>query len=389
MIKVSIIIPYLRDNIIERCISSIKENAGIPEEEYEIVAEKDVDRIGCPKMVKRLVYKASANRVLFIGEDVVVKKDFLKEALLAMDNFSDGIGLVALNDGDAIEPTKNRNCKLASHWIADKGLLPLLDGEFFHTGYDHSYCDNELTERCYNLGKYFFAEKSIVAHVPVRDEFHRETRCRTSKLYDRALYEFRRENNWTTPLIWDGERCVPNCMHDHVKTYMEHNARYNYSLKYIRNKKVLDASCGSGYGVNMYYDLAKEVHGVDRNPAALSYAKQNYRGKFGYCDLNKDFPDEEYEVITSFETIEHLEDPTFFLNNVKKHSKEFMFSIPIEAHIANNHNEFHLHKYSYDSAKKLVADVFSGVRIRCWSQAGLNFYDKRDDTRFLIGYLRQ
>jgi len=389
MIKVSIIVPYLREETLKRCIFSIYENAGIPKEEYEIISEEDTERIGCAKMVKKLVYKANSDKVLFIGEDVIAEKDFLKEALIALETFEDGIGLAALNDRENVEPTEDRNCKLASHWIASKELLLLLDGEFFHTGYDHCYCDNELTNRCIALGKYMFAEKSLITHKPVRDVFHVEKRKASSVKYDRALYKFRKEHGWKTPISWDGERCVPNHMHKNIKTYMEHIARYNYAMRYVRDRKVLDASCGSGYGTNMFYDIAKEVYGVDINPAALSYAKKNYRGKFGFCDLNKDFPDEIFDSVVSFETIEHLKHPETFLENVKNHSKEFMFSIPIELQLTNNHNQFHLHKYSIETAKELIENVFDKKKVRYWIQAGINFYNKYEDPRYLIGYLDQ
>ena len=51
----------------------------------------------------------------------------------------------------------------------------MLDGEFFHTGYKHIGCDNELTERCRMAGKYFWAEDAEVYHDhPVQTGFKRE-----------------------------------------------------------------------------------------------------------------------------------------------------------------------------------------------------------------------
>lgn len=195
--KVSIIIPYLHSNLLDRCVDSVKKHSGISE--YEIVASEDKERIGCPKMVKRLVEKAASQRVMFLGEDVIVENGFLKEALLAMNKFSDGIGLVALNDNQAVKPTKNRKCKLASHWLSDKRLLPMLNGEFFHTGYIHFYCDNELTERCYEMGRYIFAQKSIIRHKNFKDDIYNEVHHNRKKiLYDRNLYNKRRLNKWKT-----------------------------------------------------------------------------------------------------------------------------------------------------------------------------------------------
>ena len=66
--------------------------------------------------------------------------------------------MVGLNDGFW------KKGEVATHWLASKKLLPLLDGEFFHTGYHHVGCDNELTERCRNLGRYIWDEHAKIEH---------------------------------------------------------------------------------------------------------------------------------------------------------------------------------------------------------------------------------
>ena len=64
--------------------------------------------------------------------------------------------MVALNDGMG-------HGVLATHWLASRKLLPRL-GDFFSSAYRHCYCDNELTERCRQLGRFTYAEHARIVH---------------------------------------------------------------------------------------------------------------------------------------------------------------------------------------------------------------------------------
>jgi len=160
---VSIIIPVIRPDKAKRCIAAIEANAGIPRPKFEIIAEEDTERIGCPKMVAKLVAKAKGDMVCFLGDDTIPQPGFLNEALNAMAAFLDGWGLVGFNDN----PDAARSC---THWLAHTKLLPHLDGEFFHTGYKHCFCDNELKTRAQALGRYIYAYNAILKHDHVAFE---------------------------------------------------------------------------------------------------------------------------------------------------------------------------------------------------------------------------
>ena len=157
--NVSIIIPFIREDRVKECIGAIKENAGLPDDKYEIIAELDKDRIGCPKMVKKLVDRSKYELVMFLADDTVPQKDFLIRATKGMNNFDGLWGLVGLNDG-----MQDGN-DLATHWLANKKLLDYLDNrEFFFTGYNHLFCDRELTDIAKSIGRYYWAEDSIIKH---------------------------------------------------------------------------------------------------------------------------------------------------------------------------------------------------------------------------------
>jgi SAM-dependent methyltransferase len=109
------------------------------------------------------------------------------------------------------------------------------------------------------------------------------------------------------------------------ETLIDHIERYFYAMKFVRNKKVLDAACGTGYGTRMLSWGAKEIAGADKD---ISFADKVDGVNYIQADFNKDeLP--ECDVCVSLETIEHLEDPKFFLNNLK--CDELIFSVPLKS----------------------------------------------------------
>lgn len=209
--KVDIIIPYLNKELSERCISAILENSGVPQDQYTITSEFDSEKIGCPKMVKKLVDGSSNNLVMFLGEDTIPQKDFLKNALSAMEKLPDGWGLVSIND-----EVQDGNV-FATHWLADKRLLPLIGGEFFCTEYEHNFCDSELSLRCRLIGRYIFAKDSVVEHNYYKPDFgvfNKDTDGRPTSardMTDRSVFE--RRASRIIRESWKWKLDIPKILH--------------------------------------------------------------------------------------------------------------------------------------------------------------------------------
>jgi GT2 family glycosyltransferase len=166
-------------------------------------------------------------------------------------------------------------------------------------------------------------------------------------------------------LKFTGERVVPADMPENDITYLEHITRYSFALKKIEEiygegatVSVLDAACGSGYGTKML-----KADGLDVSAEAVAYAKEKYGIKAMVCDFDKEFPNNYWGTIVSFETIEHLQDANFFLSEVAKRCKNFVFSIPL-----NNPSKFHKQVYSLDQAQKLIYRYFN--KVEWFEQAG-------------------
>lgn len=109
-------------------------------------------------------------------------------------------------------------------------------------------------------------------------------------------------------LTFTGERYLPACAGEIA---YEHWHRYAFARHYAAGKRVLDAACGEGYGTALLGTTAAEAAGVDIDPQAIAHAQATYGGarvRFveGSC-TRLPLPDALFDVVVSFETIEHLE----------------------------------------------------------------------------------
>ena len=121
-----------------------------------------------------------------------------------------------------------------------------------------------------------------------------------------------------------GERVIPEFMDPMNNLLLEHIARYQFALPYVKGR-VLDLSCGSGYGTHRIAKKMKkeidEVIGVDIDSAFIDYARGKYyhpKSSFDVADAEDDcLPDKlgKFDTIVSFETLEHIENEEQILNN--------------------------------------------------------------------------
>jgi GT2 family glycosyltransferase/SAM-dependent methyltransferase len=125
------------------------------------------------------------------------------------------------------------------------------------------------------------------------------------------------ENNPKLP--WTGERFVPSCT---GQLLYEHLHRYAVAAALADGKRVLDIACGEGYGSNLLAATAAQVIGVDIASEVIAHASQAYRKenlifREGSC-LNIPVEDHSIDLVVSFETIEHIDEPLAFLQEIKR-----------------------------------------------------------------------
>src|SRR5213076_2544358 len=98
--------------------------------------------------------------------------------------------------------------------------------------------------------------------------------------------------------------------------------RYALSLNFVEGKSVLDIASGEGYGAALLASKAQSVTGVDIDPQTVMHAKHTYCNPkltfmVGSCD-DIPLPDGSFDVVTSFETIEHHDKHEEMLDEIKR-----------------------------------------------------------------------
>ena len=167
-------------------------------------------------------------------------------------------------------------------------------------------------------------------------------------------------------LEFTGERFTPECVRE---IWYEHYHRYAFAKRLALGKDVLDAACGEGYGSNMIVEEAKSVIGLDIDSTTIKHAKNKYKSRKltfveGSCS---DLPFEEnsFDMVISFETLEHLEQQQKMLaefNRVLKSDGILIISTPDKKHYSDATgfvNEFHVKELYKDEFKQLISHFWS------------------------------
>jgi SAM-dependent methyltransferase len=172
-------------------------------------------------------------------------------------------------------------------------------------------------------------------------------------------------------LTFTGERFVPACAGEIA---YEHWHRYAFARRYAEGGRVLDAACGEGYGTALLGAIATEAVGVDIDAASIRHAQSTYgsthiRFVEGSC-TRLPLPDAAFDVVVSFETIEHLvaaDQPRMLTEfaRVLKPAGLLIISSPNKRLYSDARgyvNEFHRHELYRDGLASLLRDTFPAQR---------------------------
>lgn len=174
----------------------------------------------------------------------------------------------------------------------------------------------------------------------------------------------------STTLPFTGERFVPGAAEAIGEMWFEHWHRYHYISAFVAGKAVLDVACGEGYGAALISKAAHTVDGVDISSDAIRHAKERYsaRGNLTFHEAScaaLPFADATFDVVVSFETIEHIHEQTAFLDEVKRVLKAdglFIISSPNKAEYTDKRqyqNEFHVSELYRPELEALLTPRFA------------------------------
>jgi SAM-dependent methyltransferase len=99
-----------------------------------------------------------------------------------------------------------------------------------------------------------------------------------------------------------------------------HVARYEFARKFVVGKNAADIACGAGYGSKILKaGNAKRVTGIDISAEAIAYARDNHAApgvEFVQGSVEVLPHVGPFDVIVSFETIEHIREYDHFLRGI-------------------------------------------------------------------------
>ncbi len=165
---------------------------------------------------------------------------------------------------------------------------------------------------------------------------------------------------------FDGILITKNRLKDYIA--QQHIMRYIFAGQYVKEKVVLDVACGSGYGSNyLARKGAKKVFGTDIDKVPLEIARKNYstpnlefvQGSV----LELPFPDNFFDVVVSFETIEHLTETKKYIKEIKRVLKKggtFICSTPNIKY--TEHPEYHVREFYPSEFFSLIEKNFGNVK---------------------------
>lgn len=161
-----------------------------------------------------------------------------------------------------------------------------------------------------------------------------------------------------------------------------HLNRYAMARPYVAGKRVLDVASGEGYGSFLLRRWgAESVEGIDVDEQTVETATRLFGGDGVHyqCHTAEQLPfeDHTFDVVCSFETIEHLDHPELFLQEIRRVLKpggNIILSCPNDPYYykpGEPGNPFHKKQYTYFDFKQLV-EKYLGQRVRYYLAYALN-----------------
>ncbi|MFN8115493.1 MAG: class I SAM-dependent methyltransferase [Bacteroidia bacterium] len=162
--------------------------------------------------------------------------------------------------------------------------------------------------------------------------------------------------------------------HSNNPWWGEHIHRYQEAITLIKkDAKVLDIACGSGFGSNLIAKQGHHVIGADLSEEAVNDCNKKYSNtnlQFEVVDgTNMLYSNEVFDVVVSFETIEHSTEYQKMLHEFKRIVKKDGFVIISTPNFLINSpngvliNPFHTQEWTYEQLKDLLNKTFSSVQL--------------------------
>jgi SAM-dependent methyltransferase len=146
---------------------------------------------------------------------------------------------------------------------------------------------------------------------------------------------------------------------------VRHRAAYHFAAPYLGRGLALDLGCGTGYGTAELAGGGAGVIGLDR--VAPAARVRGSRARFVRGDLERlPFASGRCTVVTSFQVIEHLADPSAYLGEIARvlaPDGVLLLTTPNLLQ-SDRENPYHLHEYEPAELEAALGAWFASVEMR-------------------------
>lgn len=168
---------------------------------------------------------------------------------------------------------------------------------------------------------------------------------------------------------FDGERYTTAAL---GAIRFEHLHRYFLARELCRGKRVLDVASGEGFGSAILSQVARSVAGLELSAEVSRHAAENYSRPglaFASGDARRlPFADGSFDVVVSFETLEHFAESELFLAEIERVLHDdgiVIMSTPdreVYSPAGRKANPYHAREFTRNDFSRLLKARFQSVR---------------------------
>lgn len=175
-------------------------------------------------------------------------------------------------------------------------------------------------------------------------------------------------------LRWPTDEAEWNSVEEYL-LFLRQKKAYDHALQAARGKDVLDYGSGGGYGTEHLAKGARRAVGADIDEASIDYCRRRYQApNLSFERLASlgllPFPDATFDVVVSFQVIEHVADVPGYLSELKRVVRpegQILLSTPNRKHrllpFQKPWNPEHLREYSESGFRRALTQVFGDVQV--------------------------